>query len=31
MGYQDNVAMSMDDVKKMLNPNAYARGSGLSD
>jgi hypothetical protein len=31
MGYQDNVAMSMDDVKKMLNPNAYARGTGLSD
>lgn len=31
MGYQDNVAMSMDDVKKMLNPNAYARGTGLSE
>lgn len=30
-GYQDNVAMSMDDVKKMLNPGAYARGTGLSD
>lgn len=30
-GYQDNVAMSMDDVKKMLNPNAYARGTGISD
>lgn len=31
MGYQDNVSMSMDDVKKMLNPNAYARGTGLSE
>lgn len=31
MGYQDNVAMSLDDVKKMLNPNAYAHGKGLSD
>ena len=31
MGYQDNVSMSMDDVKKMLNPNAYARGTGLSN
>lgn len=31
MGYQDNVSMSMDDVKKMLSPNAYARGTGLSD
>jgi hypothetical protein len=31
MGYQDNVAMSMDDVKKMLNPNAYAKGTGISD
>jgi len=30
-GYQDNVTMSMDDVKKMLNPNAYARGTGLAD
>lgn len=30
-GYQDNVAMSMDDVKKMLNPNAYARGTGIND
>lgn len=30
-GYQDNVAMSMDDVKKMLNPNAYARGTGISE
>jgi len=31
MGYQDNVAMSMDDVKKMLNPGAYARGTGISE
>jgi len=31
MGYQDNVAMSMDDVKKMLNPGAYARGTGIAD
>ena len=30
-GYQDNVAMSMDDVKKMLNPNAYARGTGITE
>lgn len=30
-GYQDNVALSMDDVKKMLNPGSYARGTGLSD
>lgn len=30
-GYQDNVAMSMDDVKKMLNPGAYARGTGISE
>ena len=30
-GYQDNVAMSMDDVKKMLNPNAYARGTGINE
>ncbi len=30
-GYQDNVALSMDDVKKMLNPNAYARGTGIAD
>jgi hypothetical protein len=30
-GYQDNVTMSMDDVKKMLNPNSYARGTGISD
>jgi hypothetical protein len=30
-GYQDNVAMSMDDVKKMLNPGAYARGTGIDD
>ncbi len=30
-GYQENVAMSMDDVKKMLNPGAYARGTGISD
>lgn len=31
IGYQDNVALSMDDVKKMLNPNAYARGTGIVD
>lgn len=31
MGYQDNVSMSMDDVKKMLNPNAYARSTGISE
>lgn len=30
-GYQENVAMSMDDVKKMLNPGAYAKGAGISD
>lgn len=30
-GYQDNVAMSMDDVKKMLNPGSYARGTGISE
>ncbi len=30
-GYQDNVALSMDDVKKMLNPGAYARGTGISE
>lgn len=30
-GYQDNASLSMDDVKKMLNPGTYARGSGLSD
>lgn len=30
-GYQDNVAMSMDDVKKMLNPEAYARGTGITE
>ena len=30
-GYQDNVAMSMDDVKKLLNPGSYARGTGISD
>lgn len=30
-GYQDNVALSMDDVKKMLNPGSYARGTGISD
>lgn len=30
-GYQDNVAMSMDDVKKMLNPGAYARGTGITE
>ncbi len=24
IGYQDNVSLSMDDVKKMLNPSAYA-------
>jgi hypothetical protein len=30
-GYQDNVALSMDDVKKMLNPGSYARGTGIAD
>ena len=30
-GYQDNVALSMDDVKKMLNPGSYARGTGISE
>ncbi len=30
-GYQDNVAMSLDDVKKMLNPGAYARGTGITE
>ncbi len=30
-GYQDNLSMSMDDVKKMLSPGAYARGTGLID
>ncbi len=30
-GYQDNVALSLDDVKKMLNPGSYARGTGISD
>lgn len=30
-GYQDNVALSMDEVKKMLNPGSYARGTGISE
>lgn len=30
-GYQDNVALSMDDVKKMLNPGAFARGTGITE
>ncbi len=30
-GYQQNSSMSMDDVKKLLNPNAYARGTGIRD
>ena len=28
-GYQENSKMSLDDVKQMLNPGAYARGKGL--
>ncbi|MEM9280372.1 MAG: hypothetical protein AAGA96_00970 [Verrucomicrobiota bacterium] len=28
-GYQDNAAMSLDDVKKMLNPGVYAQGKKL--
>lgn len=31
VGYQDNISMSMDDVKKMLNPGSYARGTGIID
>lgn len=27
MGYRDNASLSMDDVKKMLNPTSYARSS----
>lgn len=30
-GYLENVSMSLDDVKKMLNPGAYARGSEISN
>lgn len=30
-GYQDNAALSMDDVKKMLNPGSYARHKGVSN
>ena len=30
-GYKENASMSMDDVKKLLNPNAYARGTGIRD
>lgn len=30
-GYQDNLSMSLDDVKKMLSPGTYARGTGLID
>jgi len=30
-GYRDNISMSMDDVKKMLSPGTYARGTGLID
>ena len=29
MGFQDNVSMSVDDVKRMLNPGSYARKKGL--
>jgi hypothetical protein len=29
IGYQDNAALSMDDVKKMLNPGLYSRAKGL--
>lgn len=31
IGYQDNVGMTMDDVKRMLNPGSYARNTGLTD
>lgn len=30
-GYQDNVSMTMDDVKKMLNPGSYGRNKGLGE
>ncbi len=30
-GYRDNAALSMDDVKKMLNPGTYARGTAVSN
>ena len=29
MGFQDNTKMSLDDVKKMVNPGTYARKKGL--
>lgn len=29
MGFQDNTSMSLDDVKKMVNPGTYARKKGL--
>ena len=28
-GYRDNAALSVDDVKKMLNPGYYSRLKGL--
>ncbi len=30
-GYQDNAGLSLDDVKKMLNPGTYARATGASN
>ena len=30
-GYQDNISMTMDDVKKMLNLGSYARSAGISN
>lgn len=31
MGFQDNASMSVDDVKKLLNPGSYARSTGLAN
>ncbi len=31
LGFQDNASMSVDDVKKMLNPGGYARKNGLTN
>ncbi|MCK5919466.1 MAG: hypothetical protein KAG66_00900, partial [Methylococcales bacterium] len=30
-GYRENSALTMDDVKKMVSPNTYSRGTGLSN
>lgn len=31
VGYRENSSLTLDDVKKMLSPNTYARGTGINN